>query len=539
MAFGGVAHAGKYFYYHFEPWFSVLGRDGNFYGNVLEGGLRGAGGSVYRLTPGGDLQIVTSFPWSRHMARFTRTGHYPEGALSVSTDGAIYGCTRAGGAFGSGVVYKVAPNGRRETLYHLQGGYYKAGVLTASNGDIYVAAYESPILRIAPDGSTTEIARPETGLWPQIVETATGKILLTDYAVQYATQYGAPGTGRIYRFNESGQFEVLADVGVVYERPLALADGSVVVASENKLRRVYEDGRVEALHEFAVPFQGQGPYGLFLTDHGQSVLGTTGGGGLERLGTVFRLGLGTHEYTVLKHREPYGRRGPGPHWVLEVLPFLRDAAAENHPPMAHDDFVEAWNLHADTSSGGLPAARIHVLANDRDADRDTLQGLTIIEQPSHGTAVVNADLRTVSYTADSAEQVWDTFAYSVNDGSGGTSRAWVVVRPNRAAEYTGEVVSEVTPTAPDQTHGSLYVRVSKTGVFGGVVATKEKAYSFSGHFNDHNVCGVPLAFDAQTGESVGIQLWMKPNGAQWEIHVEILGTEGRYTGACTPVTPIP
>src|SRR5439155_10010761 len=60
------------------------------------------------------------------------------------------------------------------------------------------------------------------------------------------------------------------------------------------------------------------------------------------------------------------------------------------------------------------ATTIAVLANDSDADGDTLT-VSLGSQPAHGTAVVNAD-QTVTYTPAANYNGGDTFTYSVNDG---------------------------------------------------------------------------------------------------------------------------
>ena len=88
---------------------------------------------------------------------------------------------------------------------------------------------------------------------------------------------------------------------------------------------------------------------------------------------------------------------------------------ENSPPVGIDD--AATTMPEDT-----PKA-VAVLANDTDADGNPLT-VTGVTQPSHGTAVVNAD-NTVTYTPAANYNGADSFTYTIGDGHGGTSTATV------------------------------------------------------------------------------------------------------------------
>lgn len=75
---------------------------------------------------------------------------------------------------------------------------------------------------------------------------------------------------------------------------------------------------------------------------------------------------------------------------------------------------------ADTASTPIAhAVAITVLANDTDADSDPLTP-AVATQPSHGSAVANAD-GTITYTPAAGYAGSDSFSYTVSDGRGGTS----------------------------------------------------------------------------------------------------------------------
>lgn len=83
---------------------------------------------------------------------------------------------------------------------------------------------------------------------------------------------------------------------------------------------------------------------------------------------------------------------------------------------------------ADTASGlpGQPITSIAVLANDSDADHDTLT-ITSFTQGAHGTVANNGN-GTLSYTpAGGFTQGTDSFTYTISDGNGGTATASVSV----------------------------------------------------------------------------------------------------------------
>jgi len=71
------------------------------------------------------------------------------------------------------------------------------------------------------------------------------------------------------------------------------------------------------------------------------------------------------------------------------------------------------------------ATAIDVLANDTDADGDTLQISSISTSPVHGDVVINNNQ--VVYTSDIAYSGPDSFSYSVSDGFGGISSSIVTV----------------------------------------------------------------------------------------------------------------
>jgi hypothetical protein len=97
-------------------------------------------------------------------------------------------------------------------------------------------------------------------------------------------------------------------------------------------------------------------------------------------------------------------------------------ASVNDPPVANDD--------ERTTLSGV-ATTINVLANDSDADGDSLT-VTGVTSPANGTATINPD-NTVTYRSNCGFQGVDSFTYTISDGNGGTDTAQVTVRVRKTS----------------------------------------------------------------------------------------------------------
>lgn len=100
----------------------IRGADGNFYGTSTAGGTYGEG-TVYKLTPAGVETVLFSFSAGAGNGPAT-----PLGGVTQGPDGNFYGTTRAGGANGTGVVFKLTPAGTLSILYSFE---------PSRTGDIY------------------------------------------------------------------------------------------------------------------------------------------------------------------------------------------------------------------------------------------------------------------------------------------------------------------------------------------------------------------------------------------------------------------
>jgi uncharacterized repeat protein (TIGR03803 family) len=184
------------------PWGLIQASDGNFYGTTYEGGAYG-GGSVFKMTPNGTLTTMYSLCY--------RSG-CPDGAAPYATvvqgrDGNFYGTTYGGGAYGSGTVFKMTPNGTLTTLYSFDGADGSqpyAGLIQASDGNFYGTTYgggaydQGTVFKIASRGTLTTL---HSFSGPDGADPAYGSLVQGADGTFYGTTVGggAYGYGTVFR----------------------------------------------------------------------------------------------------------------------------------------------------------------------------------------------------------------------------------------------------------------------------------------------------------------------------------------------------
>jgi uncharacterized protein (TIGR03437 family) len=168
-------HGGPSCVYGFEPTAGLVqATDGNFYGTTDWGGDNGAGyglGTVFKITPSGTLTTLYSFCSQGGYPNCT-DGASPQAALVQGTDGNFYGTTFGGGAKsciiedsnGCGTIFKITPSGTLTTLYSFcsqrgctDGFQPAAGLVQATDGDLYGTTSSGTIFKITPSGTLTTL----------------------------------------------------------------------------------------------------------------------------------------------------------------------------------------------------------------------------------------------------------------------------------------------------------------------------------------------------------------------------------------------
>src|SRR5579862_1393061 len=144
----------------------TLGTDGNFYGTTQSNGSSGS--ILFRLSPTGKFGTLLNF--------CTQTNCIVQSPLGVieGNDGNLYGTSGAGGAYRSGVVFRISPSGELTTLYSFcalskcaDGSGPDAGLMQGSDGNFYGTTMWGgaagcivgcgTIFRITPAGALTTL----------------------------------------------------------------------------------------------------------------------------------------------------------------------------------------------------------------------------------------------------------------------------------------------------------------------------------------------------------------------------------------------
>jgi uncharacterized repeat protein (TIGR03803 family) len=120
----------------------IQGNDGNLYGETSSGGAHGSGGTVFRISKGGELTTLYSFCAQGYP--YCTDGQNPQGQLVQTIDGNLYGATEQGGGYAVGTIFSLSPLGQLTTLHSfcgeencLDGRLPTGGVLQSTDGNFY------------------------------------------------------------------------------------------------------------------------------------------------------------------------------------------------------------------------------------------------------------------------------------------------------------------------------------------------------------------------------------------------------------------
>jgi uncharacterized repeat protein (TIGR03803 family) len=237
------------------------GRDGALYSTTAFGGSK-KGGAAFRITTAGALTELFGFslypaptaPWS---------------GLTLGLDGNFYGTTTGGGTHISGTVFSVTPAAVQTTLWNFTAGTDEGnppsapalgpdGNFYGTTDGIYAGTYGTAY-KITPKGVLTTIH----------------PFAFTDGATPYALILGLDGN--LYGVTRVGGSK---NMGVVF--------------------RMSRSGTVKVLHNFTgYPSDGNIPIGTLAQANDGTLYGTTYSGGTKNWGTVFKISPTGTGYQVL------------------------------------------------------------------------------------------------------------------------------------------------------------------------------------------------------------------------------------------------
>ena len=318
----------------------TLGTDGYFYGTTLWGGNinlhSGYGeGTVFKMTTNGTLTTLVYFNGTN--------GAVPQAALTLGTDGNLYGTTSEGGftnGYGYGTVFKMTTNGILTTLVSFNGtnGEIPQAALTLGNdGNFYGTTYYGGIsnstypaglgtvFQVTTNGTLSILAsfNSTNGAYPQAALT------LGNDGNFYGTtgKGGSSGNGTVFKVMTNGTLSILVSFnGTNGPYPQAALtrgnDGnfygttaesgitnSIYPAGLGTIFQITTDGILKTLISFNGS-NGEIPLAALTLGTDGNFYGTTGTGGNINLnsgygyGTVFRLLLPPVSPVITVQPEP-------------------------------------------------------------------------------------------------------------------------------------------------------------------------------------------------------------------------------------------
>jgi uncharacterized repeat protein (TIGR03803 family) len=292
----------------------IVDSAGNLYGTTFAGGAYGSG-TVFELQKGGKEKVLHSFASGTD-------GANPEGSLTMDSAGNLYGTTFAGGASGTGVVFKVTKGGEETVLYSFGGGTDGAnpvaGVTLGSKGNLFGTTSAGG----AYGNGTVFLVTPSKSGWKETI--LHNFALQNDGGVPYASLvldgsgnlYGAAtdgggggsnGGGTVFELTPSGSawnFSVLyalAGWGIsgTFRSVLLDASGNIYATThcdgDSDAGTVYELVRsgstwtYNQLYAFTGGTDGLYSFSNLVFDSAGNLYGTTAYGGANGDGVVFKV----------------------------------------------------------------------------------------------------------------------------------------------------------------------------------------------------------------------------------------------------------
>jgi uncharacterized repeat protein (TIGR03803 family) len=289
------------------------GRDGNLYSTAPKDGT--CCGAAFQITPAGKLKVIHDFTGSNN------DGAFPQGGLTLGTDGNFYGTTYEGGSTTTGAVFKVTPSGTYTTLHSFtgasgDGAYPYAPPVEGNDGNFYgtttaggnTTACNSgcgTIYKITPAGALTtlyqfDITHGYTPYAPLVLGTD-GNFYGT------ATNGASANAGVVFKITPAGKFTLLFSFDPTHgQNPFsglvqgndgmfygtAFSGGST---GGGVVFKITPAGKLSVLHNINGTTDGRGPYGGLVLGSDGNFYGANAFGGTVNsscsngCGTLFKI----------------------------------------------------------------------------------------------------------------------------------------------------------------------------------------------------------------------------------------------------------
>jgi uncharacterized repeat protein (TIGR03803 family) len=288
------------------------GRDGNLYSTAPAGGT--CCGALFQITPAGNLKVIHNFTGS------SNDGAFPQGGLTLGTDGNLYGTTYEGGSVTAGAVFKVTPGGTATTLHSFTGGsdgaYPYAPPVEGNDGNFYGTTTAGGNTTVCGSGCGTIYKITPAGVLTTLYEfdithgyEPYGPLVLgTDGNFYGTTPAGTTANaGVVFKITPAGKFTLLFSFDSTHgETPFAGlvqgADGNFYGTTiyggsvgGGVVFKITPSGKLTVLHNINGTTDGARPYGgLVLASDGNFYGANSNGGTVnsncaDGCGTVFKI----------------------------------------------------------------------------------------------------------------------------------------------------------------------------------------------------------------------------------------------------------
>jgi uncharacterized repeat protein (TIGR03803 family) len=299
----------------------VMDKAGTVYGTSASGGL--GYGFVYKLTSTKKLSVLHQF------GRMSGDGLYPAGPVTLDADENMYGTTQFGGdaACNCGTIFKVSPEGVETVLYKFHGGsdgaFPQANVLLDGKNNLYGTTKSSStgngvIWKLSSKNVESVLyAAPSSDMGTSLdylVRDAKGNFYteLNGTDVNFNQYGGMVQTNGVvsnfyefyYFFNScplpfptgallftSGTLYGTDEVGGAYS--VCDEDNGIYLNGGGDIYSFTPTGSGVWLYSFPDPSSGSAdgyyPANGVIADTAGNLYGTTAGGGVFGLGTIFKL----------------------------------------------------------------------------------------------------------------------------------------------------------------------------------------------------------------------------------------------------------
>ncbi len=307
----------------------IRGGDGMFYG--VGSPDFGAGGKIFRVTPGGEVTALADFTGSHP----SYDGYRPRGGLVQGSDGLLYGTTLLTneGNFsdehaGFGTVFRVATSGAVETLVRFAGvgrsaiGSGPTALVAAADGDFYGttrnggASEQGTVFQLTPDGRFSTLVEFTGSSGETRGDGPRSLIQARDGSLWGTTEAGGlplNNAGTVFKITPAGVFTTVVDFdnATTGSTPTDLVEGSDGnlygtayqggAGSGGTIFRISPSGTFTKLHDFEFSFDGLHlPFGKLVETPGGDFIGTTNAGGIDGEGAIYKVSP-TGVFSVLRN----------------------------------------------------------------------------------------------------------------------------------------------------------------------------------------------------------------------------------------------